>query len=337
MAIRRQWQLLVLREAAEAGPARSLTLVLAGHRPARLCLRAVLGLGPVLFLRAGACRTPASRSLSRSSGRRPRSCRLRTSVSSEQASRLPPRSSPHLTHVTSTRPVIPLPSPSTRATSRARLGLTEEEQQLAHLCGLVHDIGKVGLPAGLLEKPGTLTLEERRRMEEHSVIGERILAKVDDYAEIARIVRHHHERMDGNGYPDRLPGDADPASFANHRGCRCLQRDDIRPPVPRRHAKSCRPVPACSGGGHPVRHDCCGCVRGDPCWRLRDLPVWCCVPTSRSRPSGSPPWCRRPSQASPRSRRPVALLAPARPLEVGSERLVFPGCGGREPSLCLAQ
>lgn len=91
-----------------------------------------------------------------------------------------------------------------------RLGLSEEQQQLAHLCGLVHDIGKVGLPAGLLEKPGKLTLEERRRMEEHSVIGERILAKVDDYAEIARVVRHHHERMDGNGYPDQLPGEQIP-------------------------------------------------------------------------------------------------------------------------------
>ena len=91
-----------------------------------------------------------------------------------------------------------------------RLGLSDEEQHLAHLCGLVHDVGKVGLPAGLLEKPGALTLEERRRMEEHSEIGERILGKVDDYAEIARIVRHHHERMDGNGYPDRLPGPAIP-------------------------------------------------------------------------------------------------------------------------------
>jgi len=91
-----------------------------------------------------------------------------------------------------------------------RLGLSEERQQLAHLCGLVHDIGKVGLPAGLLEKPGALTLEERRRMEEHSAIGERILAKVDDYSEIAHVVRHHHERMDGNGYPDRLPGEEIP-------------------------------------------------------------------------------------------------------------------------------
>lgn len=86
----------------------------------------------------------------------------------------------------------------------AQLGLSDDDQQMAHLCGLVHDIGKIGLPPGLLEKPGTLTLEERRQMEKHSEIGERILAKVDDYAEIARIVRHHHERWDGQGYPDRI-------------------------------------------------------------------------------------------------------------------------------------
>lgn len=87
-----------------------------------------------------------------------------------------------------------------------RMGLSKREQQLAHLCGLVHDIGKVGLPPGLLEKPGALTLEERRLMEQHSEIGERILANVDDYAEIAKIVRHHHERVDGHGYPDGLTG-----------------------------------------------------------------------------------------------------------------------------------
>ncbi len=92
----------------------------------------------------------------------------------------------------------------------ARLGLSDEEQQLAHLCGLVHDIGKVGLPVGLLEKPGPLTLEERRQMEEHPAVGERILANVESYTEIARIVRHHHERVDGNGYPDSLVGDGIP-------------------------------------------------------------------------------------------------------------------------------
>lgn len=91
-----------------------------------------------------------------------------------------------------------------------RMGLSDTQQQLVHLCGLVHDIGKIGLPAGLLEKPGALTLEERRLMETHSEIGERILANVDDYAEIAAIVRHHHERFDGNGYPDSLAHDEIP-------------------------------------------------------------------------------------------------------------------------------
>jgi putative nucleotidyltransferase with HDIG domain len=85
-----------------------------------------------------------------------------------------------------------------------RLGLGAAEQELVRLCGLVHDIGKVGLAAGLLEKPGPLTLSERRQMEEHPVIGERILAKIEDYAEIAKIVRYHHERVDGQGYPDGL-------------------------------------------------------------------------------------------------------------------------------------
>jgi putative nucleotidyltransferase with HDIG domain len=83
-----------------------------------------------------------------------------------------------------------------------RLGLAEQEVGNAHLAGLVHDIGKIGLPAGLLEKPGALTLDERREMQKHSEIGERILAKVASYSEIASIVRHHHERVDGGGYPD---------------------------------------------------------------------------------------------------------------------------------------
>jgi putative nucleotidyltransferase with HDIG domain len=89
----------------------------------------------------------------------------------------------------------------------ARMGLPPETQERIYLCGLVHDIGKIGLPAGLLEKPGALTLDERRAMQEHSAIGERILRNVDGYADIADVVRHHHERMDGEGYPDGLRGE----------------------------------------------------------------------------------------------------------------------------------
>jgi putative nucleotidyltransferase with HDIG domain len=91
-----------------------------------------------------------------------------------------------------------------------RMGLSEEQQELVHLCGLVHDIGKIGLPAGLLEKPGPLTLDERRQMEQHSEIGERILRNVDDYSEIADVVRSHHERIDGMGYPDGICDDEIP-------------------------------------------------------------------------------------------------------------------------------
>ena len=92
----------------------------------------------------------------------------------------------------------------------ARMGLSEEEQKIAELSGLVHDIGKVGLPTGLLEKRGPLTLAERREMETHSVIGERILERFGEYGEIATIVRHHHERFDGMGYPDGLRADEIP-------------------------------------------------------------------------------------------------------------------------------
>lgn len=91
-----------------------------------------------------------------------------------------------------------------------RLELDKSEQQKAHLCGLVHDIGKIGLPPGILEKEGPLTLDERRTMQRHAEIGERILSNVDTYGDIAHVVRHHHERVDGNGYPDGLKGDETP-------------------------------------------------------------------------------------------------------------------------------
>lgn len=93
----------------------------------------------------------------------------------------------------------------------ARMGMSEAAQQEAHLAGLVHDIGKIGLPPGLLEKEGPLTLEERRVMQTHSEIGEGILGKVVTYDRIAAIVRHHHERVDGHGYPDGVSEDEIPA------------------------------------------------------------------------------------------------------------------------------
>jgi putative nucleotidyltransferase with HDIG domain len=90
------------------------------------------------------------------------------------------------------------------------LGLSEADRELARVCGLVHDIGMIGLPSGILEKRDSLRPQELARLREHPVIGERILASVEDCAQVAKIVRHHHERTDGTGYPDGIAADEIP-------------------------------------------------------------------------------------------------------------------------------
>jgi response regulator RpfG family c-di-GMP phosphodiesterase len=76
---------------------------------------------------------------------------------------------------------------------------------------LLHDVGKIGIPDGILLKPGRLTATERRRMQEHAELGERLLAHVPLLnQEGARVIRSHHERWDGNGYPDRLSEESIP-------------------------------------------------------------------------------------------------------------------------------
>jgi HD-GYP domain-containing protein (c-di-GMP phosphodiesterase class II) len=86
------------------------------------------------------------------------------------------------------------------------LGLKDELCDVAYQAGLVHDIGKLSLPPGLLEKPGSLTADERIVMETHSAAGSEILIRIEGFEEIATYVRHHHERIDGLGYPDQLAG-----------------------------------------------------------------------------------------------------------------------------------
>ena len=72
---------------------------------------------------------------------------------------------------------------------------------------MLHDIGKVGVSDTILLKPGKLTQEERERIERHPVIGANITEHVQFESPITDMVRHHHERFDGNGYPDRLAGE----------------------------------------------------------------------------------------------------------------------------------
>jgi putative two-component system response regulator len=78
---------------------------------------------------------------------------------------------------------------------------------------LLHDVGKIGVPDEILLKPGRLTAPERRRMQEHAELGERLLAHIPLLQqEGARVIRSHHERWDGTGYPDRLSEESIPLS-----------------------------------------------------------------------------------------------------------------------------
>ena len=94
-----------------------------------------------------------------------------------------------------------------------RLGFTAEEQEQIKVAGLLHDIGKIGIPESILTKPGKLTDDEWQYVRSHPQIGESIIRQLgsERMAEIERIIRHHHEKLDGSGYPDGLEGDAIPA------------------------------------------------------------------------------------------------------------------------------
>jgi len=89
-------------------------------------------------------------------------------------------------------------------------GLGEEEIETIRLGALLHDIGKIGIPDRVLLKPDVLTEEETDLMRTHTVIGDNLLEPIDLLAAVRPIVRHHHERWDGLGYPDGLSGEEIP-------------------------------------------------------------------------------------------------------------------------------
>lgn len=103
----------------------------------------------------------------------------------------------------------------------ARLGLQEPEVRALRRAGMLHDIGKVSIPDSILLKAGPLTEAERLVMEQHPLIGERICQPLRTLRLVLPIIRHHHERLDGRGYPDRLRGDEIPQT------ARVLQVVDI--------------------------------------------------------------------------------------------------------------
>jgi putative two-component system response regulator len=102
-----------------------------------------------------------------------------------------------------------------------KLGLSAEQLKTLHRGGILHDLGKIGVPDSILLKRGPLNDAERAVIREHPAIGERICSPLKTLRHVLPIIRHHHERWDGSGYPDGLKGEAIPLT------ARIMQTVDI--------------------------------------------------------------------------------------------------------------
>jgi hypothetical protein len=116
------------------------------------------------------------------------------------------------------------------------MGLAPDTVGNVYLAGLLHDIGKIGIRDGVLLKPGRLTEEEMAHVREHTVIGDRLVARIRQLEHLRPGVRNHHERYDGQGYPDGLAGEAIPLMarvLAVADACDALMADrPYRPALP---------------------------------------------------------------------------------------------------------
>ncbi len=88
-----------------------------------------------------------------------------------------------------------------------RIPLSQDQIHALSFGGLLHDVGKIGIPDTILHKPGRLTAEEYQIIKRHPVLGARMLSSVRELAPAVPVVRHHHERFDGKGYPEGLAGE----------------------------------------------------------------------------------------------------------------------------------
>ena len=110
------------------------------------------------------------------------------------------------------------------------LRLDDEERRLLRLAGLLHDIGKIGIPDGILRKPAPLTGEEYDIVKQHVALGDAIVGAVPQLADVRAGVRHHHERWDGSGYLDGLAGRGHPPPGPHPGRGRRVLGDDHHPP-----------------------------------------------------------------------------------------------------------
>ena len=96
----------------------------------------------------------------------------------------------------------------------AAAGYSPQQVGTVQLAALLHDVGKIGVPTEVLNKPGHLDDDEWLEIQRHPSIGERIAGEASMFQEVARVIRHHHERPDGSGYPDHLRGSDIPEASA---------------------------------------------------------------------------------------------------------------------------
>lgn len=91
-----------------------------------------------------------------------------------------------------------------------RLGLSEKEQDDIYMMGLLHDVGKIGVPDAIINKPAKLTDEEYSIIKQHPTMGAEILTNITEFPKLSTGARWHHERYDGKGYPDGIAGEEIP-------------------------------------------------------------------------------------------------------------------------------
>ena len=116
------------------------------------------------------------------------------------------------------------------------LGMTEKELEVIHIAGDLHDIGKIGVPDNVLNKPDKLESEEWELMRKHCSIGYSMLSKASTFKDISEIVLYHHERWDGKGYPEGLKDEEIP--FASRILAVCDSIDAMKSDRPYRKSIS---------------------------------------------------------------------------------------------------
>jgi diguanylate cyclase (GGDEF)-like protein len=136
------------------------------------------------------------------------------------------------------------------ASTARQLGMADDDIRRIELAAQLHDVGKAAIPDAILDKPGPLDDEERRFIERHTVIGERIVLAAPSLAAVAPLIRSSHERVDGTGYPDGLAGEDIPLGARVIAVCDAYEAMIAERPysAPCSHEEALAELRRCAGG-----------------------------------------------------------------------------------------